>query len=242
MLDLPFGWDDGNFISPFVATSTDDMLCMAQWMRSEFLTVCSAGHCCCGGGQDGAESTTASAAASVGLVYQLKVVDLGCGDGNAVMSFGNFICKEWQQLEEAKSPGVTAAPHRQLQVDITGIDLDRDLVTQAEAAWAAVGLSAVLPAAPSPTASMTARFICTDIRDCDAGAYFPPSGGQDGGSPHLPSILYMYLLPEALRVIHDTIQTALSRGWIVASNRWPIDGLADCIIGKAGNVYLYRKR
>ncbi|KEG08822.1 hypothetical protein DQ04_06381000, partial [Trypanosoma grayi] len=59
-LELPFQWDDGNFISPFVSSSDDAVAALAAWMHDSPLLP---PH------KDA-----------------LRLTDLGCGDGQALFA------------------------------------------------------------------------------------------------------------------------------------------------------------
>lgn len=167
MGELPFQWDDGVFISPFVASSNETAAAVARWVHERYLY-----------------SSSPKA---------LRLIDLGCGDGAAL--FGT--------AEALNSLGVS--------VQATGIELDEGLVAKAEAEAATRG---------GPGRSF--RFLCADIQTLNLDLYFPlPPAGSAETEP--PTVLFLYLLPEALAVLEDSLTRILKeRRTVIISNRWSI--------------------
>lgn len=72
-MELPFEWDDGNFISPFVSSSDGDAAALAEWLVPTHLVQ--------------AEDSTA---------VRWRVTDLGCGDGAALFAIAAHVQQLWQ--------------------------------------------------------------------------------------------------------------------------------------------------
>ncbi|AAZ13107.1 hypothetical protein, conserved [Trypanosoma brucei brucei TREU927] len=73
-LELPFQWDDGTCISPFVATSNNTLVALSKWLHDVVL-------------QHGENNS-------------LRLTDLGCGDGAALLQ----LCCELFLLQTKSCP------------------------------------------------------------------------------------------------------------------------------------------
>ncbi|RNF27575.1 uncharacterized protein Tco025E_00136, partial [Trypanosoma conorhini] len=105
-MELPFQWDDGKFISPFVASSADALAALAAWMKDSPLLQLQHGGA-------------------------LRLTDLGCGDGAALLSLSAALCAP----QGAGDHSDDVAP---LQLTVVGLDLDEELVLAARRRAAAL--------------------------------------------------------------------------------------------------------
>ncbi|GET88820.1 hypothetical protein, conserved [Leishmania tarentolae] len=234
MADLPFQWDDGNYISPFVASSEADTEAFGEWLTARYLRPI-------------VQHITASSRSGVDQLcavspaYEMRLTDLGCGDATAVLSLAQHLRKGWCNLQGATddfpSPDAVASLH----IILTGIDLDDALLDTAAAnasAFTDAGSSSV-----SSLVSVETQFLSQDIRTADLNVCFPYCVQGDAASScapsRLPYVLYMYLLPEALTLLREKLVGIMERGWVVASNKWPIPGLDAFLRGRAGHVHIY---
>lgn len=216
MADFPFQWDDGNFISPFVAASADDMKAFAAWLTQRYLTALR-----------GASRRP----------LEMRVTDLGCGDAAAVLALAQYLHRGWTELQA--TAGADAVPNTPLRLLVTGVELDETLLVQAEEN-ASVFAHTVAAATSSPLAVET-HFVNADIRSADLDVYFPRRLPHPSSSvaASLPYVLYMYLLPDALEMLREKLEEVLQRGWVVASNRWPIPGMEAALKDCVGHVHVY---
>lgn len=226
MADFPFQWDDGNFISPFVAASEVDMEMFAGWLVARYLATLAAPH--------------THTVVSAGRRLEMRLTDLGCGDATAILSLAQYVRKGWRELETT----VEGAAQSSLHLLVTGVELDDALLTKAEEN--AASFAACIASPTSSPVSVEAHFVNADIRLADLDVYFPrhvaiPSAPTAPAAPLLspPYVLYMYLLPDALEMLRDKLLEVLRRGWIVASNRWSIPGLDHLLKEQAGHVHVY---
>ncbi|KPA83821.1 hypothetical protein ABB37_02030 [Leptomonas pyrrhocoris] len=226
MADFAFQWDDGNFISPFVAASEGDMEIFAGWLVARFLT-----------------TLTASAPKTAAKRLEMRLTDLGCGDATAILSLAQYVRKGWRELATT----VEGSSQSFLHLLVTGVELDDALLVKAEDNAAAFATCIASPT--SSPVSVETHFVNADIRFADLDVYFPrhvairsSTASVRAAAPPLtspPYVLYMYLLPDALEVLLEKLLEVLRRGWIVASNRWPIPGLDHLLKERAGHVHVY---
>lgn len=247
-MDLPFQWDDGNYISPFVASSEAYLATASDWLLENSLLTALARHAAA------ISCPSTSPVTTIPLTLVFELVDLGCGDGSALF----FIARHLAALWDERAQRVTANARRggddalesviartRLRIIATGIDLDEELIVKAKAAAAA----AAAPA-PPPTAATEYVFICEDLQSSDSDALFRPyarSSSSDDGAGTVTvrahPVLYLYLIPEGLEAIKAAVvDVAGPRDWIVISNRWPIPYLdAVCTQERVDPLTIYRR-
>lgn len=136
--DLPFQWDDGHFISPFVATREEDVEIACEWLVSH--VIAPKVH----------EGT--SHGPSMSTATLLRVTDWGCGDGTALLFFVKHLVAKWLSSDLAKAV--------ELRVKATGVDLDEDLIATA-------GIHCSPPVAAAVPELVEWRWVCEDIRHCN---------------------------------------------------------------------------
>ncbi|CAD2220803.1 hypothetical protein AGDE_00759 [Angomonas deanei] len=189
-MELPFQWDDGNFISPFVRSTEEDMRLLVQHLYDTVWgpQILKSNH---------------------GSTFRLRMVDLGCGDGAALL----FLYQSLTQLWKAQH----STDGKVLVVEVCGIDLDEELVEQA---------CASAQETPESTAvKVSFVFRTEDVRYCSLDQYFPKfeATAGDGTDVVLQPLLFLYLLPEALEALEKYISEIMNdRHHIVVSNRWTI--------------------
>ncbi|KAG5504476.1 hypothetical protein JKF63_04928 [Porcisia hertigi] len=234
MADLPFQWEDGTFISPFVAASEEDMKAFAEWITTRCLSPivesCSV-----------ASSSCADQRCAVSRSHELRLTDLGCGDATAVLSLAQHISKGWCSLHSTTAGASFLSGAASLHITVTGIDLDDGLLETAAANASA--FAAASSSSSSSLVSVETLFVAEDLCTADVDIYFPrrvQGGGASSCASALPPcVLYMYLLPEALAQLREKLVQIMERGWLVASNRWPIPGLEAFLRERAGRVHIY---
>lgn len=225
MADFPFQWDDGTFISPFVAASEVDMEMFAGWIVARYL----------------ATLTTHNAhTVAAGRRLEMRLTDLGCGDATALLSLVQYVRKGWRELETTVEGSLQSSLH----LLVTGVELDDALLAKAEDN--ATSFASCIASPTSSPVSVETHFVNADIRFADVDVYFPrhvaiPSLLNESTTQVLtpPYVLYMYLLPDALVMLREKLVEVLRRGWVVASNRWPIPGLDHLLKEQAGHVHVY---
>ncbi|CAJ04977.1 conserved hypothetical protein [Leishmania major strain Friedlin] len=234
MADLPFQWDDGNCISPFVASSEADTEAFAAWLTERYLSPI-------------VQHITASSRGcahqlcAVSQPHEMRLTDLGCGDAAAALTLVQHLRKGWCTLQGATADAPSPDGASCLRILLTGIDLDDALLDTA-----AANMSAFTAAAASPLSSLVSietHLLSQDIRAADLNVCFPrcvQGGAASFCAPTRPPyVLYMYLLPDALALLREKLVDIMERGWVVASNRWPIPGLEAFLRDRAGNVHIY---
>ncbi|EAN93139.1 hypothetical protein C3747_248g17 [Trypanosoma cruzi] len=191
-MELPFQWDDGNFISPFLASGDDTLRVLAAWLNDSPLLRFQHGGA-------------------------LRLTDLGCGDGSALLSLsaGLFTLRGASGCRDV-SP---------LQLTAVGLDLDEELILAARRRAEAV----IVP----PPHRLHCVFETADVRQLDAAQYFPLSES----SRH---VLFVYLLPEGLEAIREKLLEIISRVALLVSNRWEVPFLARWKRVKLQNLHLYQ--
>ncbi|KPI87144.1 hypothetical protein ABL78_3797 [Leptomonas seymouri] len=225
MMEFPFQWDDGQFISPFIASSEEDMEMLAGWLVAPYLTA----------------NTTPNSTATARRL-EMRLTDLGCGDATALLSLAEYVQKGWQELGTT----VENSSQRSLHLLITGVELDDALLVKAEESAASFAMRVASPTS-SPVSAET-HFVSVDIRVVDLDVYFPRrmpcpsllvSTPASPLPPSPPYVLYVYLLPEALETLREKLVEVLCRGWMVASNRWTIPGLDHLLKERVGHIHIY---
>ncbi|KAG5478761.1 hypothetical protein LSCM1_06165 [Leishmania martiniquensis] len=234
MADLPFQWDDGNYISPFVAASEADMEAFAEWLTARYLSPIVAHSTA---SPHGSEEQRCGASQP----HTLMLTDLGCGDATAALSLAKHLRRGWCDLCGSTGSAPLSSGAASLHVVLTGVDLD-DALLDAAAANASVFAVSVASPSSSPV-SVEAHLLSQDLHTLDLDAHFPrcaQGGAASLASPtRPPNVLYMYLLPDALALLRERLEAIMERGWLVASNRWPIPGLDAFLRDRAGNVHIY---
>ena len=217
---LPFQWDDGVFISPFVATDPDTISGLASLVGS-------------------AITRNVSSATTSLLPHVITLLDLGCGDGRVVLEAAEAVAQS--AAAGAYGPQVTVR-----HVSALGLDLDEALIDRAKllalnrsshrsAAGAAVGDPSLLP---KETTTISYRFEVQDLLQLTAEACVamavgpsPPSCEEGHDSTKKKEdleevkrivVVFAYLLPEALKLLEPLISQLLPRVTCVVSNRWDI--------------------
>ncbi|AIN98612.1 hypothetical protein LPMP_231630 [Leishmania panamensis] len=236
MADLPFQWDDGNFISPFEAASEADMEAFAEWLTACYLS--SIVH-----NSSTSSRNRADQLCAVPWPYEMRLTDLGCGDATAVLSLAQHLRKNWCDLQSTTDDAPPPDHAVPLHIIVTGIDLDDALLDTAAANASVFSVTVASPS--SLPVSIETHILSQDLRTIDVDVHFPRcvQGGADSFYPSTrpPYVLYMYLLPDALALLREKLVDILERGWVVASNRWPIPGLEASLQACAGHVHIYSR-
>ncbi|KAG5478565.1 hypothetical protein LSCM4_04798 [Leishmania orientalis] len=234
MFDLPFQWDDGHCVSPFVAASEADMKAFAGWLTARYLSPivqhstvssrCRADQLC-----------------AVSQQHEMLLTDLGCGDATAALSLAKHLRRGWCDLRSNTDDASSTDGATSLHIIVTGIDLDDALLVTAAANASAFAIAVASPS--SSPVSVETHLLSEDLRTVDLDVHFPRCA-QRGAAPLLaptqpPYVLYMYLLPDALALLRGKLLDIMERGWLVASNRWPVPGLEAFLRDRAGNVHIY---
>ncbi|ORC89126.1 uncharacterized protein TM35_000131300 [Trypanosoma theileri] len=194
-LDLPFQWDDGKFISPFVASSDEALAELSTWMFNALLLPFK---------QQQSSAT-------------LRLTDLGCGDGHALLSLCAHLFLRWGTNED--SPNASS-----LQMSVAGLDLDETLIDLAK--------QRVPSLLVSPPNHLHCVFEVADVRHCEVEQYFP----LDERCSH---VLFLYLLPEGLEIIRDKLLQAFRRVQFVVSNRWEVPFLSKWKVAELQRMHVY---
>ncbi|CBZ27303.1 conserved hypothetical protein [Leishmania mexicana MHOM/GT/2001/U1103] len=234
MADLPFEWEDGSCISPFVASSEADTEAFAAWVTERYLTPIVQHITASSRGCEGQLCATSQPC-------EMRLTDLGCGDATAALSLVQHLRKGWCNLQGATDDAPSPDGAACLRITLTGIDLDDALLDTAAANASAFTAAAALPL--SSLVSVETHILSQDIRTADLNVCFPrcvQGGTASCSAPTRPPyVLYMYLLPDALALLREKLVDIMERGWVVASNRWPIPGLEAFLRDRAGHVHIY---
>ena len=134
---LPFQWDDGVYVSPFV-TSSD----VAGGELVAFLASAASASVARRGSASDNQPTGEAAAVAVAERSELEFLDLGCGDGRVVHA-----------MAAASAANGEAKPALAFTTCV-GLDLDPDLVAAANAIWLSV---------PRPPSSPKVLFVQGDF-------------------------------------------------------------------------------
>ncbi|ESL09265.1 hypothetical protein TRSC58_03018 [Trypanosoma rangeli SC58] len=192
-MELPFQWDDGKFISPFVASSADALEVLAAWVKDSPLF-------------------------QLRRSGSLRLTDLGCGDGAALLSLSAALLRTPRgTIDHADVPP--------LQLTVVGLDLDGELVLTARRRAAAMTVP--------PPHRLHCTFETADVRHLEVARYFPFS--EAGGH-----VLFLYLLPEGLDAIRATLLEIFLRVGLLVSNRWEVPFLAKWKLTQLQGLHLYR--
>jgi hypothetical protein len=206
--ELAFQWDDGTFISPFVATERSAIEGLTEIIRELLLPEAQQG-----------EANTFPEKCSI------AVLDLGCGDGRVVAQTARSLA---HLVEKAEIGSLLRTVNH---ISAAGVDLDEELVSvaKASAASSAAGETA-LKHPGSPTVEV--RYFVRDLlalspSDCLALVGSPCNTKLD--SPAQPlrrrghfSCIFTYLLPEALIQLQPLLEGLLPHVSCVVSNSWDI--------------------
>lgn len=194
-MDLPFQWDDGRFVSPFVASSEGYLAPVSDWILRHLLLPTLERYVGARDARHGSRDQLGQAE-QPRVVVHMRLADLGCGDGSALFFLCQHLARAWQArvngvvtttttiTQDALNSGTgpctedtTSVPNelqevlRRAHLHITtfGADLDETLVEQAAIA------SKAASGGDSPNVKVTHTFTCEDIRHCDLAVHFPPS-------------------------------------------------------------------
>ncbi|KAG8341634.1 CheR methyltransferase SAM binding domain [Trypanosoma vivax] len=189
-LDLPFQWDDGVCVSPFVASTELSMEMLAQWLDNP---------------------------SRLGNTHTLAVTDLGCGNGSALLALSSALFKLRGEV-------------RPLNLSIVGIDIDASLIEAAKQA-AAAATTTMTTTIPS-LHCFKCTFEVADLCQLVVEQYFP----REEAAGH---VLFLYLLPEALDIIRETLLEALQRVCFLVSNRWEVPFLSQWRVTSVGTLHIY---
>lgn len=211
--ELPFQWDDGTFVSPFVRSSGETLQDVGGFVATslvkrirEWASLCSDSR------------------------IEVVVTDLGCGDGQALFDLCPKIADTLRRDLSATSLGhASAIPP--VTVFGRGVDLDEELVTVANQR-----VSEEMNKAPTAAYTFEVADICAMTAD---SIVTPASGGDNVLRIH---VVFVFLLTTALEQLEPLITTLLPEVEFFISNSWSVPYLENTTAarGKMGSCFVYR--
>mmetsp|Transcript_14089 Transcript_14089/g.16253 ORF Transcript_14089/g.16253 Transcript_14089/m.16253 type:complete len:230 (+) Transcript_14089:51-740(+) len=211
--DLPFQWDDGTFVSPFVRSAAAGLPPLGLYLTTHMLK-----------GREGHQEQDEKD-------EEWVISDLGCGDGTAL--FG--IIEEMQrQLHASARHGV--------HIRGVGYDLDAALVEMAIAAAPQHCGQFHHHQGGSEGQSSSGdlyQFFVQDLGQMSADDVL--NGGLLSTTVSLRRhVVFVYLLTSALEVLQDLIEALLARVEVLISNSWSIPYLEKYLVAKVGEHWVYQ--
>jgi SAM-dependent methyltransferase len=215
--ELPFQWDDGTFVSPFVRSSGETLQDVGEFL-AEFLI------------RHVAQLSTETAAVEV------VVTDLGCGDGQALFDLCPKIA--------AAMKGAVTIP---LRVFGRGVDLDEDLVAVAAQRVSTDGSKVMSSDAENNNAALTPSLNPAAVRYAFEVADICAMSADDIAAPSADHvvrihIVFVFLLTTALEQLQPLVEKLLPNVEFFVSNSWTVpylEGTASAR-GKVGSCFVYR--
>lgn len=216
--ELPFQWDDGTFVSPFVRSSGDTLQEVGQFI-GQFL-----------------ERRISSEAAVQPI--EIVVTDLGCGDGHALFELCPVI---------AAHLGRICTAEKNISIRARGVDLDEELIGVANARQPPEEQRQTKTSETS-SCVVPVRYhfevadIC-DMRPDDVASPCAHNNGGGGGVTTTIHVVFVFLLTTALEQLKSLVLSLLPRVEFFISNSWSVPYLQESqhFVGKMGSCFVYRQ-
>lgn len=218
--ELPFQWDDGTFVSPFVRSAASGLPPLGQYIATHLSTHPPVPTVTTSGREEG-EGTADDHKAAVVVQdndnEEWIITDLGCGDGTAL--FG--IVSELTRLLSVKTSNGEPLSHS-VTVKGVGYDLDSDLVD----------LAGTL--VPPGASDHQYQFFVKDLGQVAANDVLMESAVR------CRHVVFVYLLTSALEVLRDLMEDVLRKVELLISNSWSIPYFEDHLVARVGEHWVYR--
>lgn len=251
--DLPFQWDDGKFVSPFVRSSQESLNALAVFLAPRIREAERQADSL----HETVESTSTECKRRSTKHHRREVVvrvtDLGCGDGMVVLELVRTLPA---LLLGAAAPAGAPIPSSSLVVGAdeqsppthsfvvegVGLDLDEDLVQLA------------LQNASKMDLASSCHFTVQDLHDVTVASILLPRqqqqqnvvavpcsmhGDGDDQTIRMVHVVFIFLLPSAMDMMKELILALLPHISFFVSNSWEVPYLTPNLVEKVGSYYVY---